>query len=513
MFYHLFSKEVRELLITFRFGAALITTFVLIALSVIVLGDDYLRRRSEYNRLADLYAQEAAEVYVPSMISPQLHRPPSPLSIFAEGETKHLGNTVGISRWQVPVHAAGSLTDNMLLKAYPSFDLMTVFILVVSVFGVLFSYDLLSGERERGILKQIFSNPVSRGTVYVAKFAAASAVLAIPVAISFLASMLIVSIYHGIGCTGPMWLALALMLLSGLVYGAVFVALGIACSALVRRSSVALVLSLFLLATLVLFIPSVANGLSGYFIPLMPRSEVDLFVERSLSEVKEEVEQRLAEEMQRLGIARGTASMSGRTTGESLYLFDGNAAAFTRHVQRVIISEPLYQKRADDIWNLERSHWEAKTRQAEFGGMLSLASPAGHLRRAFTALAGTDFKTYGRFMGAARQFRREMLRSFSARGYFDRNAWEFVTRRARDEITDEKYRERWVEYEQKLNRNESLMNWEDLWDPLPISIVSAYRFEIEPGFGEAVQPMAALVLAVIAIFACGFAAFLRMDVR
>ncbi len=513
MFYHLFSKEVRELLMTFRFGAALITTFVLIALSVIVLGDDYLRRRSEYNRLADLYAQEAAEVYVPSLISPQLHRPPSPLSIFAEGDTKHLGNTVGISRWQVPVHAAGSLTDNMLLKAYPSFDLMTVFILVVSVFGVLFSYDSLSGERERGILKQIFSNPVSRGTVYVAKFAAASAVLAIPVAISFLASLLIISFYHGIGFTGPMWTALALMLFSGLVCGAVFVALGIACSALVRRSSVALVLSLFLLATLVLFMPSAANGLSGYFIPLKPRSEVDMFVEISLSEVREEVDRRLAEELRRLGIARGTSSMIGRTGGESLYLFDGNAAAFSRHVQRVIISEPRYQKRADDIWNLEHSHWEAKTRQAEFSAVLSLVSPAGHLRRAFTALAGTDFETYGKFMEAARLFRQQLLRSFRARGYFDRNAWEFISRRKKDEITEEKYRARGVKYIERMQRREPLTNWEGNWDPLPTSMIPTFRFEVEPDFETALQPISILSLMAILLCLCGFLAFLRMDVR
>jgi ABC-type transport system involved in multi-copper enzyme maturation permease subunit len=509
----LFYKEVREFLMTFRFGAALVTTFVLIVLSVIVLGDDYLLRRDEYNRLADLYARDAANVYVPSMISPQLHCPPSPLSIFAEGETKHLGNTVNISRWQVPAQAEGSLTDNMLLKAYPSFDLMTVFTLVVSVFGILFSYDSLSGERERGILKQIFSNPVSRGVVYAAKFAAALAVLSIPVILSFLAALLIISFYHGIGLTAPMWLALALMLLAGLLYGALFIAIGMACSALVRRSSVALVLSLFLLAALVLFIPSVANGLSGYFVPLRPRSEVDAFIEKSLGEVREEVERRLAEEMQKLGFSHGSYSMMGRTSGESLYLFDGNPAAFERHVQRVIISEPLFEKRADDIWNLEKSHWQAKTREAEFSSLLSFISPAAHLRQAFTALAGTDFQTYGRFMDAARQYRAEMLRSFNAKGYFDRNALEFITRRTRDEITEEKCRERGVEYYNKYVRGENPMNWEDLWDPLPTSIVPAFRFEIEPDYGEAAQPMVALALAVIAIFACGFVAFLRMDVR
>ncbi len=50
MFRVLLWKEIREHLMTFRFGAALVTTFVLVVISVWVLGEDYMRRRDRKHR-------------------------------------------------------------------------------------------------------------------------------------------------------------------------------------------------------------------------------------------------------------------------------------------------------------------------------------------------------------------------------------------------------------------------------------------------------------------------------
>ena len=80
MFTTLFGKEIREHLLTFRFGAALLTVFVLVIVSVWVLGEDYLHRRDTYNLMVEKSAEADAEVLVPSQISPVLNLPPSPLS-------------------------------------------------------------------------------------------------------------------------------------------------------------------------------------------------------------------------------------------------------------------------------------------------------------------------------------------------------------------------------------------------------------------------------------------------
>ena len=108
MFLSLLFKEIRFHLLTFRFAAALITTLMLVVLSMWVLGDDYIRRRNTYNISVETTARQIEEVYVPSQISPTLYRPPSALSIFAQGEDRRFGNTLQVQRWEVPRRAEGS---------------------------------------------------------------------------------------------------------------------------------------------------------------------------------------------------------------------------------------------------------------------------------------------------------------------------------------------------------------------------------------------------------------------
>ena len=217
MFRVLLWKEIREHLMTFRFGAALLTTFVLVVISVWVLGDDFQRRRDAFNLAAEDSARNDMQVVVPSQIRPTVHRTPSVLSVFAQGEDRRFGNTVLVQRWEVPRRAEGSFTDNMLLAAEPALDLYTIFALVVSLFGILFSYDAVSGERERGTLKIQCSAGAGRASILAAKLLGGIICLAIPFVFSFLSGLLLLSLFLGVCLTGVPWSAVAIILLAGLV--------------------------------------------------------------------------------------------------------------------------------------------------------------------------------------------------------------------------------------------------------------------------------------------------------
>ena len=503
MFNTIFLKEVRDHLLTFRFSAALITTFILIVISVWVLGDDYLRRLNAYNRASDLYAQEAREVYVPSRIIPQVHRSPSPPSIFAQGETRHLGNSVTIRRWTIPSRATDNFTDNELLAAYPSFDLLTVFTLVISIFGLLLTYDSLSGERENGTLKQMYCNSVSRSTIFAAKFLAGVMVIAIPFLISFLSALIILQFIHGISFTGQMWLSVFVMLTIGLVFGAIFIAIGLLSSSIFRRSSISLVFSLLLWALGVLIIPIAANAVSTTVVELSPQWEIDDFAK----ETRREIRQNRPD----FGVDR--VSIWGSIGGQYQSLFDSNPSGFLWVEKFINYTEPAYYRRAEQIRNLENQHMQKKKQQSQLSFWLSLPAPATHLRTAFTTLASTDYSTHMRFMEHARRFRSQMIDIFRSKNYLTTNTSEFVSRRTPEERTQAGWEQRLAKYREMQTSGQKI-GWDTEFEPLPPDTIPPFSFNsFEPDFLSALEPITALIITLIIIFLVGYVAFLRYDVR
>ena len=505
----LLKKEIREHLMTFRFGAALVTTFALVVISVWVLSDDYIRRQNAYNVVAERSARENLEVYVPSQISPVLHRPPSPLSIFAQGEDPRFGNAVRVHRWEVPREATGSVSDNMLLSSRPSFDLLSIFALVISLFGILLTYDQISGEREKGTMKLLASGLPKRGALFATKFFSAVICLAIPFLFSFIASLLILTFTFGIVFTSGQWLAIALMAVTGLLYGALFVAIGLACSVLVRRSATALVLSIFVWTLAVLLIPSAAQSIAGSVIPLPdPNEIVDL-----ASASEQEVNTKLAEEFWPTHPDAGSGWCGG-WDGGGYFMFDGLESNYSDTAELTKFWEPLMFDRARKVWALAREHESVKFRQAALADSVASIAPVHHLRRAFTALAGTNVQTQEEFLEMARHYRQGLISDFQSKEYFGKNAMRFFTRRPESEIRDDLARERFRRYQELRARGERDFAGPFQWGPLPRGSVPPFSFESgEPQFAAALWPMLFLFAATVIVFAIGFVTILRYDVR
>ncbi len=513
MFLDLVSKEVRQHLLTFRFAAALVTIFALVVVSVWVLADDYKRRNDSYLSAAEMSSRhEAEEVYVPTQVSPTVHRPPTLLSIFAEGENRRLGNSVRILRWRVPSEATGSFTDNILMAALPPFDLLSIFTVVISLFSLLFTYDAVSGEREVGTLKLLSIGIVRRGTIYAAKFTAGLICIAIPFLVSSACSLLVLSFVFGVQFTSVQWAALALMIVAGLLYAAVFIALGLLSSVLVRRSSTALVLALLIWALGVLVIPGAAQEASGLFVPPPSPTEIT----RLEDEIREEYRAKLRDFYE--SHPRATSGWTGGYGSEGGYwMFDGGLENYRQTADYVRFIEPLMFSNADRTWAVFRSHESQRDRQVSLAGTLSLIAPAHHLRDAFTLLSGTDISAYEKFMRSARRYREQLIEGFRSRGYFGRNALQFFTRRDEATIGDEMYQQRVRQYRQMAMQNPMLYREQvgpHTWGPLPAEETTPYG-GIEGGsdFNGALVPVGALAFGALVVFAVGFVAFIRYDVR
>ena len=519
MFGALFWKEIREHLMTFRFGTALVTTFVLVAVSVWMLGNDYTHRLNTYNTLSENYQQELRGIWVPSQAVPKISYPPSPLSIFAQGDQRRFGNFAEIQRWEVPRKVKEGLTNNELLQSVQPFDLLTIFTFVVSLFGVLFSYDSISGERERGTLKMMCTGNTRRGSIIAAKFLALTTVLAVPFLISLLSGLIILQFVLNIGFGAEQWLAIALMVIAGLLYGAIFVATGMLFSALVRRSSTALITALLFWMFGVFLIPAAGARFAESVIPIDPSTEIKKYEDTS----KEELTNKCRE------YARSSYPGSFETTvwghmdyeagGPVTVFYDGNPNAFLWASLFISHAEPLWQRRAEEIWNIAQQQNTSKKQQADLAAALSSISPAFNLRMVYTRLADTDFIQHSRFLDNARRYRHTFLNNFEAKGYFGKNVIKFFSRRDPEELTDEKYEARKAEYRRLWETDRdwfdmsSTRNWDAL-ERLPDDLIPPFQFSgNRSDYSSVLQPLIFLFVMVAIAFSAGFAAFIRYDVR
>ena len=514
MFLILLWKDIKVQLMTFRFAAAFLTIMILVLISFWVLGDDYLRRMNSYNIAAETTTQDNLEVYVPSQITPMVHRPPSALSIFAQGENRRLGNSLRIYRWEVPYTATGNLTDNKFMASEPALDLYTIFAVVVSLFGILFGYDAISGEKEDGTLKLKSITGVSRNLIYLSKFVSGAVCLLIPVTFSVLAGLAMLLIVFKIQFAAIELVAIGVMLLSGIIFSALFNGIGVACSSFCHRSSRSLLFALLIWSVSCLLVPSMASNISQVVQPLDSPNKMEVTKKTSLDEARDK-EKNVIKDHPKVYDGWFLTGFSVLDNGRYIKV-EGDAPAFTDSESYIREIEPIMQERADLIWRKRQEILEKKKDQLSLLEMFNFISPSFQLRKVMTSLANTDYETYGSFLKETRRYRRMLIDDFANKGYFTSNVLAFFTRRPREEITSEKYQERVEYYRAELRKGTSFdkLVHQRLWGPLDRDLILPFsRPERSPGFEMSIVPTLILFVMMVATFVTGFYAFRRYDVR
>ena len=156
----LIRRELLDNLMTFRFAAAIFITLLLVVAVTAVLIKDYERRLESYNTSIETHRQQLRrwQTYSPGIERLYVDRAPNPLSLFNVGLDKRLGNKIRVSPWFVPSlwDAGMDSSDNSFLNIFSSIDIVFIFEVVLSLLALIFAYDALAGERERGHLAPRF---------------------------------------------------------------------------------------------------------------------------------------------------------------------------------------------------------------------------------------------------------------------------------------------------------------------------------------------------------------------
>ena len=436
----LIRRELLDNLMTFRFAAVLLITLLLVVANTVVLIQDYEQRLESYNDSVKRHHQDLRNSKTYSTSYLFIDRAPNPLSIFNVGLDKRLGNYIGIyhgfmpTLWDARMHG----TDNPFIAFFSSLDIVFVFEVILSLMGLIFAYDAIAGERERGTLRLVLAQPIGRGQILLAKYISAMVCLLVPVILSLIFALLLLT--RSIPLSTADFLRIAGIVLTSFAYLSVFYLIGLLISVATRRTGTALMLAMFVWGFLILMYPNLIRA------TVNPGGDIQARVKTAHNQIQQilnEYERERQKFLEKEGIA-GEASEFSKALG-FYHQADVDPVTLTTYIESISVLseirpdfekyvpvakryynfiEPLATRTVEKAWRIRKQALdELYVKQATTDRMLLKFSPVGIYDAATQAWAGTDLSGLRDFFTAAQRYRKAKIDYFYAKNAFASREW------------------------------------------------------------------------------------------
>ena len=393
--WHITKRELYDNLNSLRFALTTVLLLALMLTNAIGHLREHPKRMQKYHdavskSMTRMASHTEDSLYKLAQEGPgNLYKKPSSLYFCAEGGDAVLPDTI---EGGSPFGYAEDLTGVWKLK-YPDANLNMkrvgpdvtkldwAFIIgyVLSLIALLFTFDAISGERERGTLRLMFANSVPRHTVLIGKFLGALISVSIPFTLAVLINLLLISTSNAVHLNAEAWERLGIIFVIALLYTCLFLALGLLVSARARRSAVSLVILLLIWITFVVFMPSTLAAIASEFSPSM--SSEPFWKRRN--QIQDELWQKYDKWL-----------WSDVVDTETL---TGKSEFFTQD--------------ADAEERLHREYLIEKIAQVQHARSITRISPATLLQHLLESFAGTGFERHLQFVENTQRYARQ-LREF-----------------------------------------------------------------------------------------------------
>ncbi|MDE0690196.1 MAG: ABC transporter permease subunit [Candidatus Poribacteria bacterium] len=397
--WHIAKREIYDNLNSLRFALTTVLLLALMVTNAVRHLQEHPKRVQRYQSavtesLNHLTDRANASLYTLAQYGPgNFYKKPSPLHFCANGGEPLLPDAVEVEEPPVfMTDAEGNrLLEGVWSLSYPDANLQNkdvgpdvsqvdwAFIIgyVLSLIAILFTFDAVSGERERGTLRLMLANAIPRHTVLIGKFLGALVSVSIPFILAVLVNLLLISTANTVHLTAEAWGRLGIIFLLALLYTSLFLALGLLVSTRVQRSAVSLMILLLTWVTFVVFMPSTLASIASSFSPAM---SFDEFWKRR-NPIQENLWDKYKEGL------RSSKSDDGRLRAKSEF--------YTENAER------------EERWHEEQLKY--RTSQVHRARAITSISPTTLLLHLIEAFAGTGFDRHLQFVGNtqhyARQFR------------------------------------------------------------------------------------------------------------
>lgn len=478
--------------------------------------------RTYENRLAqhETATKQADDIYQKSQIYAQVNplavKPVSPLSIFSKGIMEQTGLCVKLDRKEKPVFSSEIvlLNENPFMGNFMSLDFTAALTILLSLLGVLFSYDMLSREKEQGTLKLSLSNSVSRSTFFFGKIAGIFLTLLPILIICFLIIFLIIQFTPSVRFSASDYGRILMLALMSLVYFAFFVFLGGFISSHTKSSTLSIIINLFIWCFLLFLLPNAAACLGKNITKVEDYKQLAFNtqqIDNELFNKRGEIQKTLTEEgFQFVGY---NYCAGGDWDGGSMILFTPRSTMEYERRKKEIVN-PLLLANCDRKWLLQQDYLQQVYRQEKTVRYLSCLSPAEIFKQVSASLCHTGMESEVDFMNRVRTFQDMYYGYFVQSGIY--SSYAYFTPQKESEIpeTSEEGNTQASAW-RKIAKPESTFDFKS-FGYLDTSALPRFAYT-QPALAKDLQSqlflLAGIIIVCILLFWFSFVSFIKYDVR
>ena len=412
MIWHIVKKEIYHNLMTLRFVLMIILLPILMIANALIYGfgdNGYTAEIRDYNRKVDqgrshiekYAAQGLGEL---AMVGPaEIPKRPPRLKFCADGTDAHIPHSITIAyriNWERPEYEdlveGYSWRELWSLEYLPSNhggDATTLikidwaFIGVfMSFFVILFTFDAIAGERVRGTLSLMMSNPISRGQVLFAKYLGTFFTLIIPLLIGVLMNLLIIYLSGNIPFDSGSWLRILGMIGLFALHISIFIFLGLFFSSRVSNAITSLVWLLLTWVCLAFIFPSLLGLFVGTLDPVPSIERISAEKRLQLANIDDEFRPAALVEATKLSEAPSVDNPSA-----------------TR------LWATYFGERSEVQTGIADARVDQQLRQVQLTRELTQISPTACFQYAMEGLANTGIVSYMDFVKQVRRYRNTFI--------------------------------------------------------------------------------------------------------
>lgn len=464
------EKELRDMLGSRKFQLSFIVCSFLIILTFYVGANNHHLNLARHEAAVreNLRKMEGVTDWT-EVRNTRIFLPPQPLEALVCGVSNDIGRTIEVAGSGELVTEDSRYNENPVFAVFRFLDLEFIFQIVLSLFAILFVFDAVNGEKERGTLRLAFANPLPRDRYIIGKWAGTMLAVCVPMIVPILIGCLILPL-AGIQLSGEEWLRLSIIILSGVMFFSVFVTLSLFLSTLSRKSSNSFLMLLVAWIFAILIIPRSAVLLAG--------NAVDVPSVDELQAEKARYRMQLFNE--------DFARMDGFKPEESEDL-DKIMAEFNEFMENIHSERDKKIQALSDRLNENRRNRQLIQQRYAFN--LARISPGASFSLAATKLAGTSLGLKQHFIDEAYGYQKSYCEFIKDKTGMNPRGGVIVIK-----IDDG-------------NEEEAAI------DPNELPALDYKRSELSSDARGAAIDLGLLALFNIIFFAGAYAAFLRYDVR
>ncbi|MHB9027308.1 MAG: ABC transporter permease subunit [Candidatus Latescibacterota bacterium] len=398
-------KEVLDTINSTKFVFTFLLCTVLILLSVYTGINNYRAELREYNAAIALNRKnlESQPSYgALAGLGTKVTRPPQVMSAVITGIQAAVGRQATVNIAYDPSLVDSKYDSNPVLAIFGELDLTLIVRIVLSLLAILFTYDAIVGERERGTLKLSLSNRVPRDRLILGKAIGGFISLMVPLIVPFLIGIIMLLIYPDLSFAGEDWLRMGFIALLFILYLSVFFTLGLLVSTLTGRSSSSLFILLFAWVTFVFVIPKGAVIVAGHLNPIPSVHEVTAQKDAFLQEVQGSTQKELMAWMKE--------SQSKLKPGDDMTAWQER---FRKHIEEV--QQDATARIDSRNAALEREYQGKRHRQQLLAMVLSRLSPASSLSLGAMSIGKTGVQEHERFLNSIKAYKPAFAKWANAR--------------------------------------------------------------------------------------------------